>query len=93
METNNRFLTRELTVRERIYVSKAAMNDFEALVKLIESRAIEPIDGLYDMPESDFEALAKECFEGMKEALKVSRALSSVAADSNREIIVKIPRR
>lgn len=84
MENENqpRFVTRELTVQERIYFSKFAQGDFESLVKLIQSRAVEPIDGLYDMLESEFSVLVEECTEAAKESRKVSKALNSIVIAS-----------
>jgi hypothetical protein len=78
----NRFVTRELTVTEMIYLSKAGHGDFEAQVLLIESRLIEPIVNLREMTISDFRALTEECMAAVNEAGKVTRSLVKVMRES-----------
>jgi hypothetical protein len=71
----NRFVDRELTVREAIYLSKGAQGDFESGVLLVESRLREPIAGLRDWPMSDWNPLFEECLAGISEAAKMTFAL------------------
>ena len=71
----NRFVDREMTVREMIYLSKAGQGDFESQVLLVESRLKEPIVDLRDWPMSNFGPLTEECMAGIGESAKMTRAL------------------
>lgn len=77
-----RFVTREMTVRELIYLTKGSQNDYESQVKLIQSRAVEPIDDLLDMTASEFHALMEECLKGINQSFKTSRSLTAILTAS-----------
>ncbi len=80
----SKFVEREFTVREAILVDKAGKGDFESGVLLVESRLVEPIPNLRELPVSDFMQLIEEMGETLQTASRISTALNSISKSTPR---------